>query len=199
MALIQCRQCGEETPDTAMFCQYCGCSLDVKNEAAGGAKSVSIFQDDGRKFYFTGINGQISVYEDKIVISRSGFLGYASQGLAGKKTIPMTSIMSVQFRSAASVNGFIQFGILGGREARGGVINAADDENTVMFKESLNDEARRIKDYIESIILARAKNNAGAVQQFSPADELRKFKELLDMGAITQEEFDTVKKKILDF
>lgn len=32
---------------------------------------------------------------------------------------------------------------------------------------------------------------------FSPADELKKFKDLLDMGAITQEEFDAKKKQIL--
>ena len=31
----------------------------------------------------------------------------------------------------------------------------------------------------------------------SPADELKKFKELLDMGIITQEEFDAKKKQIL--
>ena len=29
------------------------------------------------------------------------------------------------------------------------------------------------------------------------ADEIRKYKELLDMGAITQEEFDAMKKRLL--
>lgn len=31
----------------------------------------------------------------------------------------------------------------------------------------------------------------------SSADEIKKFKELLDMGAITQEEFDAKKKELL--
>ena len=35
------------------------------------------------------------------------------------------------------------------------------------------------------------------VQQNNSADELKKFKELLDMGAITQEEFDAKKKQLL--
>ena len=35
------------------------------------------------------------------------------------------------------------------------------------------------------------------VQQTSAADELKKFKELLDMGVITQEEFDAKKKQLL--
>lgn len=38
-------------------------------------------------------------------------------------------------------------------------------------------------------------NNASPAA--SPADELKKYKELLDMGIITQEEFDTKKKQLL--
>jgi uncharacterized membrane protein len=34
-------------------------------------------------------------------------------------------------------------------------------------------------------------------QQSSPADELKKYKELLDSGAITQEEYDAKKKELL--
>jgi hypothetical protein len=35
-------------------------------------------------------------------------------------------------------------------------------------------------------------------QSFSVADEIKKYKELLDMGAITQEEFENIKAKLLD-
>ncbi|HAR1482433.1 TPA: SHOCT domain-containing protein, partial [Enterococcus faecium] len=35
-------------------------------------------------------------------------------------------------------------------------------------------------------------------QVFSPADELRKYKELLDDGIINQEEFNIKKKELLD-
>ena len=35
------------------------------------------------------------------------------------------------------------------------------------------------------------------VAETSAADELKKFKELLDMGVITQEEFDAKKKQLL--
>lgn len=38
---------------------------------------------------------------------------------------------------------------------------------------------------------------AQTTAEFSVADELLKFKQLLDMGAITQEEFDAQKKKLL--
>ena len=39
--------------------------------------------------------------------------------------------------------------------------------------------------------------DAQTVQQVSAADELKKFKELLDMGVINQEEFDAKKKQLL--
>ena len=40
------------------------------------------------------------------------------------------------------------------------------------------------------------KNSTGTV--FSSADELKKFKELLDSGIISQEEFDAKKKQLLN-
>jgi hypothetical protein len=42
------------------------------------------------------------------------------------------------------------------------------------------------------------KINTGNPPCFSVADELKKLKELLDQGVITQEEFDTQKKKLLE-
>ena len=151
-----------------------------------------------RKFYLKGVNGQISVYEEKVIIERGGVLGFMSQGLAGAKTIPMDSIVSVQFKEGNMfTNGFIQFGILGGRESQGGAFGATQDENSVMIKASTNNEARQIKDYIESIVLNRSKKQGAVVQQLSSADELKKFKELLDDGIITQEEFDAKKKELL--
>jgi len=39
--------------------------------------------------------------------------------------------------------------------------------------------------------------NGSAIGAISPADEIRKFKDLLDEGIITQEEFDTKKKQLL--
>lgn len=40
--------------------------------------------------------------------------------------------------------------------------------------------------------------NQPVIKQVNNADEIKKYKELLDMGAITQEEFDTKKKQLLD-
>ena len=59
--------------------------------------------------------------------------------------------------------------------------------------------AEEMVKYIEEKIgeYKRGKNGTTVVQPVSTADELKKFKELLDMGAITQEEFEAKKKELL--
>ena len=49
----------------------------------------------------------------------------------------------------------------------------------------------------EEFSALQTKNNAAPVSSVSNADELKKFKELLDMGIISQEEFDAKKKQLL--
>ena len=151
-----------------------------------------------KKFELKGVGAHLSVYEDKIVIETKGLLGFLSQGLAGGKTIPMNAIQSVQFKAAgAFVNGFIQFGIMGGREVQGGVFNAANDENSVIFTSDLNAMATKIKEYIEGIILNRSNATQTIVQSTSAADEILKYKNLCDQGIITQQEFEAKKKELL--
>lgn len=147
-----------------------------------------------------GVNGQLEVYEDKVIISRKGLLGFATQGLAGDKTIPMSAIQSVQFKEGGMLtNGFIQFAVMGGREKQGGVFAATQDENTVMLKMGEQSEkGKQIKEYIEGRILELSKPQATTiVQQTSAADEIVKYKGLLDAGVISQEEFDAKKKQLL--
>ena len=43
----------------------------------------------------------------------------------------------------------------------------------------------------------KTNNPSQVVTSLSSAEELKKFKELLDMGIITQEEFDAKKKQLL--
>lgn len=162
-------------------------------------KYSAAFEADTLKISLKGVNGQLYIFEDKVVIERKGILGFLLIGLAGSKTIPMNSIMSVQFKEGTSItNGFIQFGILGGKENRSGLFSATRDENTVMLNKKYNATARRIKEYIEQKIMERNQSPEIVVaQQNSAADEIAKFKSLLDQGVITQEEFDAKKKQLL--
>ena len=74
----------------------------------------------------------------------------------------------------------------------------------------VNKESERYKRIVRNIISITAKfqhilnkdeieiEPEPKVSNYSSADEIKKFKELLDMGAITQEEFDLKKKELLN-
>ena len=149
---------------------------------------------------YNGHNADLFVYEDKIVIK-----GKKYNKSVGEKTIPMSSIAAVQIiPSKLLLYGYITFNVVGEvASSRGGLgasFNARDSENTVIAKSRADDKIfKEIKDYIEAI-KEKTSNNQGATiiqQAASPAEELKKFKELLDAGIITQEEFDAKKKQLL--
>ena len=138
-----------------------------------------------------GYDGQVSVYEDHIVIERKGFLGKMAHGLSNnEKSIPIDSIVSVQLKEGTSfVNGYLQFGVLENARQDRNILDGVLEDNQVVILKKSNDEARKVKEYLEERIFNRKnQNTVGDAQKTSAADEIKKFKELLDMGAISQEE-----------
>ncbi|MEG0696260.1 NINE protein [Algoriella sp.] len=100
-----------------------------------------------------GIGGQITLTSKRVIIKRQGLLAKASHGYKGDKEIPMKSITAIQFKAPGSVtNGYIQFSILGGVEARGGAFDATSDENSVIFTKNQEQAFREIKRYIDAYI-----------------------------------------------
>lgn len=152
---------------------------------------------DNLIFDFKSSGDGLKVYEDRIVISHSGVLNFFAMGIKGDKTIYYNDLTAVQFKKAGWLTaGHIQFSLLGGRESVGGVIAAASDENTILFGKSENDTAEKMVAYIQKKI-KEARQPKVATVATSSADEIMKLKNLLDMGIITQEEFDAKKKQLL--
>ena len=151
------------------------------------------------QFILEGIGARLHVYEDKIVISRYGISSFFVHGLKGDKTLYYNNITSLQIKMGDGVtSGYIQFSLPGGNESRGGLFAAAGDENTVLFLQAENGLAQHIYNYIEKKLLdIHNPKPVVQVHQASAADEIKKMKELLDTGAISQEEFDSFKKKTL--
>lgn len=125
----------------------------------------------------------------------------------GDKTIPFSQVVAVQVKKRGVVsNGYIYFQTIGStgtgnkRYSRGRDIEK--DDNTVIFNGLFSSKknyetALQIRDYITK------KQNSiyqQQVQQMAPSssDEILKLKQLLDMGAITNEEFEAKKKQLLN-
>lgn len=87
-------------------------------------------------------------------------------------------------------------------------LNAMNDTNRILFcsgmfsfartnsyvQDVFNDISKAFNDYKDHAEELECSNQQPA---FSGADEIKKYKDLLDMGVITQEEFDTKKKQLL--
>jgi hypothetical protein len=140
-----------------------------------------------------GMNGQIELWTNKIIIKRRGFTSFWTQGLRGDKDILLNQISSIQFKDPSTfTNGFIQFSFLGGAEHKGGLLDATKDENTVFFNASQSEDFKYFKKMIEDKIQEFSKPESR-----SSLEDLEKLAELKEKGIITEEEFNAKKKQIL--
>ena len=160
---------------------------------------------EGVKYCLVNSLGKIlDVYENKVVFTSTKSTSTIVTGLVfgtsmtqGEKTIYFKDAIGVQYKPSSIADGYIQV-----ETAAGGVSTSSSQyggENSIQFSgKQSNEDAEIIVSYIRKQI-ENIKNApvGGVVQQLSPAEELKKFKDLLELGVITQEEFDAKKKQLL--
>lgn len=94
--------------------------------------------------------------------------------------------------------GYLQLVIKGSLENKGGVLGAVKDENTILFGKKEDDQALKVKTIIERIKEKKNSRRSVSVQNtVSVADEIRKLKQLMDEGILTEEEFNKQKAVLL--
>lgn len=147
-----------------------------------------------------GVRGRkIEVYKDKAVISTRAGLGSFITGNAtdGEKTIYYRDVIGVQFKKSGITLGYIQL------ETASSSMNNKNsnffNENSFTFDVSKvsNEKMEEVANYIKKQVEAYKNFGNMQVNNFSAADEIKKYKELLDMGVITQEEFERKKVELL--
>ena len=143
----------------------------------------------------------IRIDNNKLTIIRKGVRSFFNYGLKGEKTILIDQITAVQLKKTGMAAGYIQFILPGSRESKQGLRDALKDENTVTFNlnpKVSNENAEEIKNYIEEFNSNR-NNQTQVIQNIkSPVEQVKELKELLDMGAISEEEFEKKKKELLN-
>lgn len=162
---------------------------------AAGAQEVPVYELNG------GMTKILRVYNDRVSLqvikNLRSFM--TSNFFGGTKEIFYSDIIGVQYKEAGSVvAGYIQFETASGRAK-----DNFNNENSFTFSDAYlkNEVASQVVNFVRAKVReARAPQAAPVqvVQQTSAADELKKLKDLLDAGAITQEEFDEQKKKLLN-
>ncbi len=135
----------------------------------------------------------LTVYEDRISLKQmKNFRSFVTSDLfKGTKEIQYSNMTGIQYRECSKyVLGFIQF------ETASTSSDNFGSENSWTFNAEYNELSKNIVDYIRKRI-SESKNGGVVVQQKSAADEILKFKQLLDAGIITQDEFEAKKKELL--
>lgn len=134
---------------------------------------------------------KVSLYEDKIVIN----MGYLPFEKNREKTISIRNIASIQVKKPGLSAGFILFQVIGEESKARKSIEDSLSDNEILFggKEKYK-IALEIKEYIEKYTSKKITTDES---NLNIADELIKFKKLLDEGIINQEEFEKQKSKLL--
>jgi hypothetical protein len=166
-------------------------------------ESCSISPDDVI-FAAEGHNGQVILTERGVTIGREGFWKKlkSSSFTKGNKAIPYKTITGVQFKEPGMTSGYIQFTVPGGRESKGGVFDAMNDENTIAINgKSQLENFRKIRDIVEEKVHAPYVIAAPASQSgpspSSIADELAKLATLKKEGMITDDEYAQLKSNLI--
>ena len=141
----------------------------------------------------SGNESILEIYDDHVVIKAKNNILSAVRGKYGQKEFPFSEISSVQYKEASYfLQGFILFEYHGC--SSGGNVYLKDNSFTFDKKHNKNNQIKDAYNLIKDRISA-CKNSSCSL---SAAEEIAKYKKLLDDGAITQDEFDEVKRKLLD-
>ena len=115
----------------------------------------------------------------KLIVTENNIRGTYGKIFKRNIDLPLDSINSVEYIK------------------KSGIVNIATSSQKIHFESLLN--AEEISNVINELIRNRHTNRGATtiVNSSSNADELAKYKGLLDAGVITQEEFDAKKKQLL--
>ena len=157
-------------------------------------------EKDYRYLLTSKTGSKLEVYDDYIVLYfmpvGSLMANIARGGNTGGKRINIADITSIQFKEPSGITvGFIQFSYPGSIDRKDGVTGAVNDENSIVVDNNNLTKAKEVVLYLEE-----RRSNLRKISQAQPissADEIAKFKKLLDDGVISQNEFDAKKKQLL--
>ncbi|WP_069592613.1 zinc-ribbon domain-containing protein [Methanosphaera sp. WGK6] len=169
-----------------------------KNKEEKHARKI---QDKNALYYLNGREAELFAYEDYLEFDfTEDYFKKITSRWGGVKKIYYHQINSIQKRDAGSLaNGSLEFEVQGnvrGKQQRIGNFN----ENLVHYYKKYEAEATALYEFVNQKIIESHKGvtQAQVVKtEDGPLDKLKKSKELLDMGAISPDEYEMIKEKLL--
>lgn len=159
---------------------------------------------DLKEFYFKTSKTRVIVDGNYVRVDKKGAINAITRGFSGEKSYRIDKLSGVQIKKPGLVTtGYFQFLTAAANET-GGLWNAIQDDNSFTFSPLELALAEELKYFIEAEQnrqIRQIRQNQFQptnLEKISVADELKKFKELLDIDAITTEEYNQKKKELLN-
>ncbi|USD79694.1 SHOCT domain-containing protein [Bacillus safensis] len=175
----------------------------VNDKIAGNLEAFNEKQDqlksNLKEFYFKTSKTRIIIDDNYVRVDKKGAINAITRGFSGEKSYRIDKLSGVQIKKPGLVTtGYFQFLTAAANET-GGLWDAIQDDNSFTFSSTESAMAEELKNCIETEqIRQKDQNQSIHVEKSSVADELMKFKQLLDMNAITLEEYNQKKKELLN-
>lgn len=118
--------------------------------------------------YVKGVNGQLTLFEDKVVISRKGLGAFLSFPFSKDRVLPISQITKVHVKEPGSLtNGFIQFLThLDLNELS--LLTAGKNKNCVFFNKNQSQDILKVKQTIDDQLFVNSEANYQAAPTASP-------------------------------
>jgi hypothetical protein len=146
-----------------------------------------------------GANGELKFDGDVVTVEKSRMLRetLTDNYMQGVKTVRVEDLTSVSFQPVRfGLQGYIQLcvaGVTPPRDHR----EMMRDLNTVFFEKRHQPEFELLEQALNRALKDQAGRKAPLATS-SPLDELKKLKDLLDSGVLSQVEFEAMKNKLMD-
>lgn len=194
---LYCENCGEEVSIVDTECPNCGLIFEEDEETSEFETDL----EDGVIYSIKGSRGRsIKVYENKCIINVKVGLGSLVTGNVtdGEKTIYYKDVIGVQFKPSKLTLGYLQLETAS--ISMNNISSNFFNENTFTYDPTKisNEDMEEVYKYVNQKVEEYKNNQNTNIKQISPADEIKKYKELLDCDAITKEEYEKKKKELLN-
>lgn len=157
--------------------------------------------------FVKGNNGRLLVFDDYVYFERKSFLGNldaiifnSNTGYYNEKKISYEMINGIEWGQASTWrNGYISLAVEGEIKNQTGHKGAGKNATSIVFFPKSNDDAANCVAFISKKVeeLKKEKDEIINNQNTNNADELIKYKKMLDDGIITEEEFLIIKERII--
>jgi len=147
-----------------------------------------------------GAGDSITVYADRVELAHREKITKVSMGQKADKTIYFSDIDHVEWQRASEKHGYILFRTPVDRGILFAYMDAASHENSILFvaKPGYNQQVESMVSYVNRTISTDSSSPMHGESVAYATGELVKLTQLLDMGIISQAEFDVKKAQFFD-